>query len=49
MISYLYERLTKRKLNIRDRVGGNYVDLLDRRRYITEKSIKNARWRINDN
>lgn len=48
-IGYLYEWLTKRKLNITNTVGGNYIDLLDTRRYITGKSIKNARWRINDN
>ena len=30
-------------------VGGNYIDLLDPKRYITGKIIKNTRWRINDN
>lgn len=48
-IGYLYEWLTKRKLNITHEVRGNYTDLLDTERYLTGKIIKNARWRINDN
>ncbi|MFD2907542.1 Fic family protein [Flavobacterium ardleyense] len=48
-IGYLYEWLTNRKLNITYEVSGNYTDLLDTKRYLTGKIIKNARWRVNDN
>lgn len=48
-IGYLFEWLTNKKLQIEDRVGGNYADLLDAERYITGNTIKDARWRINDN
>jgi hypothetical protein len=48
-IGYLYEWLTGKKLKMAISVGGNYIDLLDPKRYITGKIIKNTRWRINDN
>jgi Fic family protein len=48
-IGYLFEWLTKRKLNIDTKVGGNYIDLLDPERYVTGNSIKSQRWRVNDN
>jgi hypothetical protein len=48
-IGFLYEFLTGKEINLLKPVSGNYVDLLDNRKYITGKTIKNTRWRINDN
>jgi Fic family protein len=48
-IGYLYEWLSNRKLNIAHELSGNYIDLLDKERYLTGKIIKSTRWRVNDN
>lgn len=48
-IGFLYEFLTGKKINLSKPVSGNYVDLLDDSKYIIGKTIKNTRWRINDN
>jgi hypothetical protein len=49
MIGFLYEFLTQQKLVINKPISGNYVDLLDSDKYITGKTVKDARWRINNN
>lgn len=48
-LGYLYELLTGHRLTINKPITGNYVDLLDPRKYITGNIIKNTRWHINDN
>lgn len=48
-IGFLYEWLTGELLNAEFEVNGNYIDLLDSRKYITGTIQKNSRWRINDN
>lgn len=48
-IGFLFEFLTGKEIVLSRAVSGNYVDLLDNSKYITGKTIKNARWRINDN
>jgi hypothetical protein len=48
-IGFLYEFLTSKKLNLAKEITGNYVDVLEKDRYITSKGIRNTRWRINDN
>lgn len=48
-IGYLFEWLTQRELAVENKIGGNYVDLLDSGRYVTGRPIKSKRWRINDN
>lgn len=48
-IGFLYEFLTARQINLTKPVSGNYVNLLEEGRYIPGQSIKNARWRINNN
>lgn len=48
-IGFLYEWLTGKKLQIDVEPGGSYSDLLDSDRYITGNSIRNSRWKINDN
>jgi hypothetical protein len=30
-------------------VGGNYADLLEEDKYVTGKTVKDARWRVNNN
>lgn len=49
MIGFLYEFLTQQKLIINKPISGNYVDLLDTDKYITGNTVKDARWRINNN
>ena len=49
MIGFLYEFLTQQKLIINKPISGNYVDILDTDKYITGKTVKYARWRINNN
>ncbi|MCE7041392.1 Fic family protein [Dyadobacter sp. CY312] len=46
---FLYEWLTKREIKLPAAVSGNYIDLLDDKKYVTGHIIKNAKWRINDN
>lgn len=48
-LGFIYEWLMAKELQLNFEPGGNYVDLLDPMNYITGKTIKNSRWRINDN
>jgi hypothetical protein len=48
-IGFLYEFLTSEQLVLSRQIGGNYTDLLDPGKYVTAPTVKNARWRINDN
>lgn len=48
-IGFLYELLTLHKLKLARSIDGNYTDLLDPEKYITSISIKDSRWRINNN
>lgn len=48
-IGFLYEWLTGKVLDLGFEPGGNYVDLLDEGSYITGNTVRNSRWRINDN
>lgn len=49
MAGFLYEWLSGKVLDLGFEPSGNYVDLLDPKKYITGKTIKSNRWRINDN
>jgi len=48
-IGFLYEFLTGKQITLSRSVGGNYADLLEDDKYVTAKTIKDARWRINNN
>ena len=48
-IGFLYEFLTGQQLELTKIMTGNYVDLLEEQKYITGHTVKNARWRINNN
>lgn len=48
-IGFLYEFLTGQELHLKRPVSGNYADLLDEEKYVTGVTVKNARWRINNN
>jgi len=48
-IGFLYEFLVGRQLSQIKEVGGGYIDLLEPEKYITGRSVKSQRWRINDN
>ncbi len=48
-VGILFEYLTGQQLPVPDLGKENYIDLLDKDRYVTGKVIKNARWNINDN
>lgn len=48
-IGFLYEWLNGKQLDVEPEIRGNYIDLLDKDKYITGSSRKNSRWRINDN
>jgi len=48
-IGFLYEFLTKIELEIPDVKIGNYIDLLEKEKYIIGNIVKNKRWKINDN
>jgi len=48
-IGFLYEWLTGKVLDLGFEPGGNYIDLLDEESYITGNTVRNSRWRINDN
>ena len=48
-IGFLYEWFTGKVLELGFEPGGNYIDLLDEENYITGNTIRNSRWRINDN
>jgi hypothetical protein len=48
-IGFLYEFLTVKNLSPDKIVTGNYFDLLDEEKYVAGKTVRNARWRINNN
>jgi len=49
-IGFLYEFLTSAALEMSKKITGNYVDLLDSKKYVVAAtSKKNRRWLINDN
>jgi Fic family protein len=48
-IGFWYEFLIGKCLSVEDRPSGNYVDLIDTKRYFTGVVVKNLRWRINNN
>lgn len=50
--AFLYEWLTGQKLEVPERLGGNYVDAVDDAKLVTassERVVKVQRWRVNDN
>lgn len=48
--AFLFEWLTRRRLNVPDTQTANYVEALDPRRYLTRgTAVRNRRWRILDN
>lgn len=50
--AFLYEWLTGAELQLTDRIGGNYVNVLDDEKLLTassEQIVKVPRWRVNDN
>ncbi len=48
-IGFFYEFLTGQKLELNKTITGNYADLLEDEKYITGNTVKNSRWRINNN
>jgi hypothetical protein len=46
---FLYEFLTKRRLPLKDVTQGNYVELLDPKRYYTARPVNSRRHRVRDN
>lgn len=48
-IGFLYEFLTEQELEISKTITGNYTDLLEVEKYITGNTVKNSRWRVNNN
>jgi Fic family protein len=48
-IGFLYEFLTSKQLRLSRPVSGNYIDLLDSEKYITGRTEKSTRWRLNNN
>ncbi|TRX36820.1 hypothetical protein FNW52_06160 [Flavobacterium sp. ZT3R18] len=48
-IGFLFEFLMDKSLDIDFVIPGNYVDLLDEKKYIVGKTVKNSKWKINDN
>lgn len=48
-LGFLYEFLTGQSLDVSVVVSGNYTDLLDDEKYITGPSVKDVRWRVNNN
>ncbi len=50
--AFLYEWLTEETLEVPDRLGGNYVDVIDSSKLVAaspERTVKVTRWRVNDN
>lgn len=50
--AFLYEFFTEKTLAIPEKLGGNYIDVLDSKKLVTttkERSEKNKRWRVNNN
>ncbi|WP_262249981.1 Fic family protein [Parapedobacter soli] len=48
-MGFLYEWLTGNILEMETAPGSNYVDFLDPSKYIVGTSLRNSRWKINDN
>ncbi|MEO6723107.1 MAG: Fic family protein [Ferruginibacter sp.] len=48
-IGFLYEFLTGKSINLPRAISGNYFNLLEADKYVTGNTVKNARWRINNN
>ncbi|MEP7268410.1 MAG: Fic family protein [Saprospiraceae bacterium] len=48
-IGFLYEFLTGNEINLAHTFKGNYIDLLDDKKYFTGSTIKNVKWKINNN
>ena len=48
-IGFLYEFLMGLQLELTKTITGNYVDILEEGKYITGNTIKDTRWRINNN
>ncbi len=48
-IGFLFEFLTVKTLKLSRPVSGNYADLLESEYYVTGASVKDTRWRINNN
>lgn len=48
-IGFLFEFLTGLQVPVSTRPKSNYVNLLDEKRYITGRILKNQRWLVNDN
>ena len=48
-IGFWYEFLTGKSVTLNRPVSGNYVDLVDPDKYLTGRTEKNARWRLNNN
>lgn len=48
-IGMLYEFLMEKQIPVPDLGKENYIDLLDKEKYITGKKVKNTRWNINNN
>jgi len=46
---YLYENLTKQRLDLPDLNKGNYIDLVDPKKFFVAKPVQVQRQRINDN
>jgi hypothetical protein len=49
IIGFLYEFLTGKSLDITKPIVGNYVDILDPKKYITGNTVKITRWHVNNN
>jgi hypothetical protein len=48
-IGFLYEFLMQQQLDIEIVIVGNYIDLLDSKKYHVGCIVKNSKWKINDN
>jgi len=46
---FLYEWLTGQEIDLPQPATGNYVDLLEQGKHITGNTVKNRKWRVNDN
>ncbi|GGB18604.1 Fic family protein [Puia dinghuensis] len=48
-IGFWYEFLMGKSLTLNRSVSGNYIDLMDSDKYLTGRTEKNSRWRLNNN
>ena len=48
-IGFLYEFLSGKELKVQKNITGNYTALLEPEKYITGNTVKNSRWRIDNN